>query len=116
MIESDLLPVVGRVAGGAVLLDDAGRELIAVDVGVAVGAAGREPEVGVVDAGALGAAHVLGAHQVGPVALVARERGVPAGESVPGELVVEALAAGALRVLRGDEKALDYPGGTPCPS
>ena len=34
----------------------------------------------------------------------------------PGEFEMEALAAGALRVLRGEEEALDYPGGTPCPS
>jgi len=34
----------------------------------------------------------------------------------PGEFEMEALAAGALRVLRGEEPALDYPGGTPCAS
>lgn len=34
----------------------------------------------------------------------------------PGEFEMEALAGGALRVLRGEEEALDYPGGTPCPS
>jgi butyrate kinase len=34
----------------------------------------------------------------------------------PGEFEMEALAAGALRVLRGEEQAIDYPGGTPCQS
>ncbi len=34
----------------------------------------------------------------------------------PGEFEMEALAAGALRVLRGEENAMDYPGGTPCQS
>jgi butyrate kinase len=32
----------------------------------------------------------------------------------PGEFEMEAMAAGALRVLRGEECAIDYPGGTPC--
>jgi butyrate kinase len=34
----------------------------------------------------------------------------------PGEFEMEALAAGALRVLVGEESAIDYPGGTPCPN
>jgi butyrate kinase len=33
----------------------------------------------------------------------------------PGEFEMEALAGGALRVLRGEEEALDYPGGRLCP-
>lgn len=32
----------------------------------------------------------------------------------PGEFEMEALAAGALRVIRGEEDAINYPGGTPC--
>ncbi len=32
----------------------------------------------------------------------------------PGEFEMEALAAGALRVLRGEEEAAEYRGGTPC--
>jgi len=32
----------------------------------------------------------------------------------PGEFEMEALAAGALRVLCGEESAIDYPGGKPC--
>lgn len=32
----------------------------------------------------------------------------------PGEFEMEALAAGALRVLSGEENAIAYPGGTPC--
>lgn len=34
----------------------------------------------------------------------------------PGEFEMEALAAGALRVLRGKESAQEYPRGTPCPN
>ncbi len=34
----------------------------------------------------------------------------------PGEFEMEALAAGALRVLRGEEEAAEYRGGTPCES